>query len=228
MRITNQGALWGACRTSVEAFGSGVHYSGFLQNNGGQWTLGLLNKGNEGDNGYGLTIVYPDTAPNGAGNEFIFAQDSSAARFTVRSNGGIANFQSNNVNLCDEREKKNIETLDSTWGCLKNWDLKKFHYNEDSDTDDKRYGVIAQQVEEHCPEVITDWLKQIAKDAVLDDDGNVVTPAKEEIIRKGVKEQQMMWMAIKALQEAITKIETLETQNASLEARLTALEGGAS
>jgi hypothetical protein len=37
----------------------------------------------------------------------------------------------------------------------------------------------------------------------------------------GVKEQQMMWMAIKALQEAQTRIETLET-------RLTALEGGAS
>ena len=33
-------------------------------------------------------------------------------------------------------------------------------------------------------------------------------PAQEE--RLGVKEQQMHWMAIKALQEAIAKIETLE------------------
>ena len=40
-----------------------------------------------------------------------------------------------------------------------------------------------------------------------------------------VKEQQMMWLAIKALQEAQTKIETLETQNALFETRLTALEG---
>jgi len=39
------------------------------------------------------------------------------------------------------------------------------------------------------------------------------------------QEQQMMWMAIKALQEAQLRIETLETANASLEARLTALEG---
>ena len=29
--------------------------------------------------------------------------------------------------------------------------------------------------------------------------------------RKGVKEQQMMWMAIKALQEAMDRIETLDT-----------------
>jgi len=31
---------------------------------------------------------------------------------------------------------------------------------------------------------------------------------------------------LKALQEAVDRIENLETQNASLEARLTALEGG--
>ena len=118
--------------------------------------------------------------------------------------------------MCDEREKKNIETLDSTWGCLKNWELKKFHYNEDDDSDDKRYGVIAQQVAPHCPELITNWVKQQAKDAVLDDDGNVVTPAVEEVNRMAVKEQQMMWMAIKALQEAQARIETLEAEVAAL------------
>ena len=130
----------------------------------------------------------------------------------------IANFSGNNVNLCDEREKKNIVSLDTKWDKVKNWELKKFHYNEDADTDDLRYGVIAQQVEEHCPEVLTDWIKQTAEDAVLDEDGNVVKEAVAEIARKGVKEQQMMWMAIKALQEAQTRIETLETEVAALKA----------
>ena len=145
-------------------------------------------------------------------------EDSSAIRFRVLSNGGIANFQSNDSNLCDEREKKNIETLESTWDSLKNWELKKFHYKESADTDNKIYGVIAQQVKEHCPEVITDWVKQKASDAVLDEEGNVVTPAAEEIIRLGVKEQQMMWMAVKALQESQKRIETLEAKVAALEA----------
>ena len=135
---------------------------------------------------------------------------------TVLSNGGISNFQSNNTNLCDEREKKNIVSLDTKWDKVKSWELKKFHYNEDADTDDLRYGVIAQQVEEHCPEVLADWQKQKAEDAVLDEDGNVVEPAKEEILRKAVKEQQMMWMAIKALQEAQERIETLEAEVAAL------------
>jgi hypothetical protein len=165
---------------------------------------------------YILDLRFNSSTPNNGNARFIDARDSTAGRFYVLSNGGIGNYQSNDSNLCDEREKKNIETLDSTWSCLKNWDLKKFHYNEDADTDDKRYGVIAQQVAPHCPEVITDWVKQRAEEAVLDDDGNVVTPAKEEIVRMGVKEQQMMWMAIKALQEAQTRIETLEAEVAAL------------
>jgi hypothetical protein len=41
-------------------------------------------------------------------------------------------------------------------------------------------------------------------------------PAKEEIVRMGVKEQQMYWMAIKALQEAQVRIEALEAEVAAL------------
>ena len=49
-------------------------------------------------------------------------------------------------------------------------------------------------------------------------DGNVVTPAVEEVNLMAVKEQQMMWTAIKALQEAQTRIETLEAEMAALKA----------
>tara|TARA_B100001778_G_scaffold51320_1_gene38499 strand:+ start:45 stop:1850 length:1806 start_codon:yes stop_codon:yes gene_type:complete len=166
---------------------------------------------------YGIFIKY-DTTPNNTGSSFIECEDSSAGRFRVVSNGGIYNYSGNNSNLSDEREKKNIVSLDTKWDKVKSWDLKKFHYNDDADTDDLRYGVIAQQVETVCPEVLSDWEKQRAEDAVLDDEGNVVTPAKEQIIRKGVKEQQMMWMAIKALQEAQARIETLETEVSALKA----------
>jgi hypothetical protein len=160
---------------------------------------------------YGYQVYY-DQAKNNAGYEFFYASDVSAQRCGIRSNGGIANYQSNNVNLCDEREKKNIVNLDSTWDCLKHWELKKFHYNEDADTDDLRYGVIAQQVANYCPEVISEWVKQKAEPAKLDNAGNEIEPAKEEILRMAVKEQQMMWMAIKALQEAQLRIETLEAK----------------
>jgi hypothetical protein len=129
----------------------------------------------------------------------VYDTSASTFRFYVHVNGGISNYSANNVNLSDEREKKNVEALPSQWDCLKHWDLKQFHYNADDDALPKKYGVIAQEIEAHCPEVI-DVFK-------VDDDTE----------RMGVKEQQMMWMAIKALQEAQTRIE-------SLEARITALE----
>jgi len=163
-------------------------------------------------------LKFSATSPNNGNAKFMQCADSEGARINLDSDGGIHNYQSNDGNLCDEREKKNIVSLDTKWDKVKSWELKKFHYNEDADTDNLRYGVIAQQVEEHCPEVLTDWIKQRAEDAVLDDDGNVITPAVPEVIRKGVKEQQMMWMAIKALQEAQTRIETLEAKVAALEA----------
>jgi hypothetical protein len=72
-------------------------------------------------------------------------------------------------------------------------------------------GVIAQQVAESCPEVVTVF--QEAQEATETE------PAQEE--RIGVKDQQMVWMAIKALQEAQLRIETLE-------AKVQTLEGGAS
>ena len=188
-----------------------------------QWTCEFRSRNSSSP--AGVLIHYSAASPNNSVNAFIYAQDQSAARFQVRSNGGIANFSANNANLCDEREKKNIVSLDAKWDKVKSWDLKKFHYNEDANTDDLRYGVIAQQVETVCPEVLTDWEKQASAEAELDEYGNVITPAKEQILRKGVKEQQMMWMAIKALQEAQARIETLETQNADLLVRITALEG---
>ena len=47
--------------------------------------------------------------------------------------------------------------------------------------------------------------------------GDVKEPAKEQIMRKAVKEQQMYMMSIKALQEAMTEIESLKARVETLE-----------
>jgi len=132
-----------------------------------------------------------------SGNSYYFS-DGSNYKFYVNANGGIYNYQSNDSNLSDEREKKNIATLGSKWDVVKKWSLKEFHYNSDSDSDSKKCGVIAQDIEDDHPDLITEFeLTETNK-------------------RKAVKEQQMTWMAIKALQEAMEKIETLEAKVAKL------------
>ena len=131
----------------------------------------------------------------------------SGYRFYARIDGGIANYESNNVDLCDEREKKAIADAPSQLTTIKSWKIRNFRYNEQEDSEPLKIGVIAQEIELVNPELVGNDFK-----VRVDDSGN-------EILRKGVKEQQMMMMSIKALQEAIDKIETLETKVAALEAK---------
>ena len=153
--------------------------------------------------------------PDSIFSAFLQCDDSSASKAVIRSNGGLANFSANNVNLSDRNAKKDITAAAGTWNSIKNWEIVNFRYKEQPDDADLNLGVIAQQIEEISPEMVT--IFQQAKEATETE------PAREQ--RLGVKEQQMQWMATKALQEAMARIETLETQNADLEARLTALEG---
>ena len=225
---------WNSVQTRMK-----IHNTGYAQI--GTTLLGdqSLNVGESRDNSYtiaaystatlpgGVYIKFLNVSPNNTTQKFLTMGDSTEDKAIFYSNGGLYNYQSNDSNLSDEREKKNIEDLSSTWDCVKSWNLRKFHYNEDEDSDHKRLGVIAQEVEVECPEVITEWKKQEQKDEVLwteEDElpegvsvGDVKTAAQEEIIRKGVKEQQMYWMAIKALQEAMTEIEDLKARIETLE-----------
>jgi hypothetical protein len=150
---------------------------------------------------YGITVTYAGASPNGTVNQFLYCFDGSL-RAEIRSNGGIANYSANNVNLSDRNAKKDISPAAATWDCLKEWEIVNFRYKDQSADSDLNMGVIAQQIAESCPEAIT-----------------VFQEATEDQPEKlGVKDQQMMWMAIKALQEAQLRIETLEAEVAALKA----------
>jgi len=153
----------------------------------------------------GNLIQFTAQAPNNSSNFFLYMTDNVGPRAYFTANGGLHNYQGNNSNLSDEREKKNIEDAQDAWATVKSWQVRKFHFNEDADSDDKRYGVIAQEFETSCPELISEFNRS-------------PDPTSEPTLRKGVKEQGAMWLAIKALQEAQAKIETLETKVAALEA----------
>ena len=151
--------------------------------------------------------LYNNTDSNNTGNRFLICDaGASVLRAEIRTNGGLANYSANNANLSDRNAKKDISLAADTWNCVKEWEIVNYRYNDQPDDADLNLGVIAQQVAESCPEVITVF--QEAKEATED------APAQEE--RLGVKEQQMYWMAIKALQEAIARIETLETEVSAL------------
>ena len=170
----------------------------------------------DGSDNRGTTVYQVCDVATGT-NTFHYCYNTNGTnnghRFSIRIDGGINNHSGNNTNLSDRREKKDIEDLPSTWESIKQWRLRKFHFKdvpEDATEHDKNYGVIAQEIEEISPEVGRDWVKEEEK---KDDDGNII---QEQVMRRSVREQKIMWMAIKALQEAQTKIETLESEMAAL------------
>jgi len=146
-------------------------------------------------NCYGARVYYSGAAPNGAGNVFLACQDNAATRATIRSNGGLANFQSNNVDLSDARTKKDITPVASMWDKIGALEIVAYKYL-DQTHDDVNLGVIAQQVETVEPV----W---------VDPDGFGETPA-DGIPLKTVYTKDITFAAIKALQEAMTRIESLE------------------
>jgi hypothetical protein len=159
---------------------------------------------------YGTIIDY-SSLPNNTGNEYIYCTDNSftTLRFSVRSNGGIANYQANDVNLSDERTKKDIEPLESYWDKFKNIEIVKFKY-KDQTHDDYNIGVIAQQVESVAPEFV-------------DVDGWGETVEGEEPL-KSIYTADLHHATIKVLQECMSKIEEQQSQIESLKAEIQTLK----
>ena len=169
---------------------------------------------------YGLAISYTGATPNATSNHFLYLSDATAIRFSVASNGGIYNFSGNNVNLSDRNAKKDITLhTDNEWHCVKAWEIVDYRYKDQADDSPAKIGVIAQQIQEHCPDLVNVFQEQAdAVEEVLGEDGEVVTEAKAAVEERiGVNEAQMMWKVTKALQEAMTRIEILEAKVQTLE-----------
>jgi hypothetical protein len=152
---------------------------------------------------FGPVVQYTSATPNNTSSEFYQANDATLLRFAVRSNGGVANFSANNVNLSDERVKTDIAPLGSYWDKIKALEVVTYKYR-DQTHEDNNIGVIAQQVESVAPEFISN-------------DGFGETP-EDGVPLKSVHEADLHYATLKALQEAMARIETLEARITALEA----------
>jgi len=150
----------------------------------------------------GITLKYTAASPNGAASAFLYCSDSTAVRAYIRSDGGLANYQANDANLSDERLKIDITPVASYWDKIKSLEIVSFKYKDQTD-DIANIGVIAQQVEAVAPEFVSN-------------DGFGEAP-EGEAPYKTIYTTDMYHAAIKALQEAMTRIEILEAKVAQLE-----------
>jgi hypothetical protein len=209
MRITSGGAFK-AKGTESTYHGISTSYHELRTGAGNQWAAVVSNTAGLP---YGLNIDY-NSSPNSSIHEFFYCTDAiqNTLRASIRSNGGIANYQANNVNLSDERTKKDIISLESYWDKFKALEIVKFKY-KDQTHDDFNIGVIAQQVEQVAPEFVdVDGWDTKPK---LDEEGNEIVSTEEPL--KSIYTADLYHATIKVLQEAMSKIETLEAKIQTLE-----------
>jgi hypothetical protein len=152
---------------------------------------------------YGIQIRFT-SSPNDVTSQFLNCNDGNGTtnRAIIRSNGGILNYQANDGNFSDERLKTDIQPSPSYLDKICSIPVINFKY-KDQTHNDYNLGVIAQQVESVCPELV-------------DADGVGETP-EDGIPIKAIYQTDLQYALMKCIQE-------LKSENNSLKSRIEALE----
>jgi hypothetical protein len=159
---------------------------------------------NSNANPSGTIVNYSGASPNNTGNEFVYCSDSTAQRASLRSNGGLANYSANNVNLSDRREKTNFSPAKSYLDVICAIPVQTFNYIDQNMEDDGglTLGVVAQDVQAVAPEMVME---------------NNWGTEEEPKMRLSIYQTDLQYALMKCIQEQ----QVLITQ---LTARITALE----
>ena len=148
------------------------------------------------------------------GRHSASATGNGTVSFRVSTNGNVQNTNNSYGAISDIKLKENIVDASSQWDDLKALQVRNYNFKEGQTH--TQIGLVAQEAELVSPGLVSESPDR-------DEEGNDLGT-----VTKSVNYSVLYMKAVKALQEAMERIETLETANASLEARLTALEGGAS
>jgi hypothetical protein len=100
-------------------------------------------------------LSFTASAPNNTSAYFLDCTDNTARRAYILSNGGIANYQANDSNLSDRREKTNFAPAKSYLDVICAIPVQTFNYIDQSEDDPGlTLGVVAQDVQAVAPELV--------------------------------------------------------------------------
>ena len=154
------------------------------------------------------------TNATSASSEFLRFQNNSSSLTTgttvarVRADGDLENANNSYTGLSDVKLKENIVDASSQWEDIKTLRVRNYNFKQETGfSTHTQLGVIAQELETVSPGLVKE-------SPDLDNEGNDLGTT-----TKSVNYSVLYMKAVKALQEAMDRIETLE-------AKVTALEAG--
>lgn len=149
--------------------------------------------------GSGVTVNCGSPTGTNTNTCFLFTgRTAGVDRFYVYGNGGIANYQGNNVNLSDRREKTNFAPAKSYLDVICAIPVQTFNYIDQSEDDrGLTLGVVAQDVQAVAPELVSesDW----------------GTP-EEPKLRLSIYQTDLQYALMKAVQELTARVAALEAK----------------
>ena len=167
------------------------------------------------NNPYVMVLQTPGSADNDGNEYFLACADSSATRLQINNTGDVRNVNNSYGVLSDEKLKEQIKDASSQWNDIKALKIRKYKLKEEvsakGDSDDLwQLGVVAQELETAG----MNGLVTEEKDTQLNAEGKMTDLG---TTTKTVKSSILYMKAVKALQEAMARIEALETRVATLE-----------
>ncbi len=141
---------------------------------------------------------------NNGNQESLYCTGTGGTKFRVLNNGSVGSANNSYGGISDIKLKENIVDANSQWNDIKAVKVRNFNFKDTPDT--KMLGVVAQEIETISPGLVSE---------IVDKDPN--TNEALETTTKEVKYSILYMKAIKCLQEAQARIETLEAKVAALE-----------
>jgi len=182
------------------------------------FALGLVNS--HSDNANGLYYKNTGGSPDNSSHYMILCQDSTTNRFLVDSEGDCKNHDNSFGAISDERIKSNIADANSQWNDIKALKVRNFERKDDitqyGSGKKIQIGVVAQEVAAVSPGLVKEAeptaedIKMSSEFGTLNEDGTIKTTTGEKV--KSVSYSVLYMKAIKALQEAMARIEALEAK----------------
>ena len=170
---------------------------------------GLEIKNGSSTNPYGLQIQLANGTSNTT-QALIVAQSAGANKFVVFTNGDVTNVNNSYGATSDLKLKENIADAASQWDDLKAVRVRNYSLIADNESSANLIGVVAQELEASG----MSGLVYESPDQIEASDGGIENTGE---VTKGIKYSVLYMKAIKALQEAMTRIETLEAKVQTLE-----------
>ena len=195
--------------TNTATYNESTNWNSFSCNSSSGYDFKIINQNSSPGATYSLELAAAADVANATYRHISCTKNSnSSSVFVVYGHGNVANVNNAYGATSDVKLKENIVDANSQWDDIKALRVRNFNFIADS-TNTKLLGLVAQEAEAVCPSLIQD-----VNDVTEDENGQKTETG---TVTKELKYSVLYMKAIKALQEAQTRIETLESKVAALE-----------